>query len=98
MPKRNPRDGFSAHCDYAFGKSLGSLTVEPSPKKKRTGPSMTAGPSQCLLQHYPLVTTGAAGGGAFPLPMYCAQPAMLKRASTAAVPRVSFFIGVVPLS
>ena len=29
--------------------------------------------------------------------MYCAQPAMLSRASTAAIPRESFFIAVVPL-
>ena len=59
---------------------------------------MIAGPFQCLCSVYPLVTTGAAGGGAFPLPMYCAQPAMLRRARTAAIPRASFFIGVIPLS
>src|SRR5438046_2953737 len=70
---------------------------QPSPKKKGTGPSMTAGLLPMLLQHHPLVTTGAAGGGAFPLPMYCAQPAMLSRASTAAIPRESFFIAVIPL-
>jgi hypothetical protein len=40
---------------------------------------------------YPLVTTG---GGALPLPTYCAQPAMLRRANTAAVARASFFIAV----
>ena len=41
---------------------------------------------------YPLVITG---GGALPLPIsYCAQPAMLKRASTAAIARASFFIEV----
>src|SRR5215472_9298356 len=28
---------------------VSSLAVEPSPKRKRTGPSMTAGPSQSLL-------------------------------------------------
>jgi hypothetical protein len=33
-----------------------------------------------------------------PFPTYCAQPAMLRRASTAAIPKASFFIGVVPLS
>jgi hypothetical protein len=38
---------------------------------------------------YPLVTTG---GGALPLPMYCAQPAMLRRANTVAIARESFFI------
>jgi len=42
-------------------------------KTKRAG--LMTGP-------YPLVTTG---GGALPLPTYCAQLAMLKRASTAAI-------------
>jgi len=41
----------------------------------------------------PLVTTG---GGALPLPTYCAQPAMLRRASTAAVNRATFFMKVTP--
>jgi hypothetical protein len=48
-----------------------------------------------LYSNYPLVTTG---GGALPFPTYCAQPAMLRRASTAAIPKASFFIGVVPLA
>ena len=56
---------------------------------------MTAGPPQCLYSTYPLVTTGAAGGGAFPLPngppTYCAQPATLRRVSAAAVSRASVF-------
>jgi hypothetical protein len=78
---------------------VSDLVVEPSPKKKGTGPSMKAGPPpNACYSIYPLVTTGAAGGGAFPLPTYCAQPAMLRRASTAAIPRESFFIGVVPVS
>ena len=52
-----------------------------------------AGPFQSLAQ--PFVTTG---GGALPLPMpmSCAQPAMLRRASTAAVNRATFFIELTP--
>jgi hypothetical protein len=39
---------------------------------------------------YPLVITG---GGALPLPIsYCAQPAMLKRLSAAAIARENFFM------
>ena len=44
--------------------------------------------------NYPFVTTG---GGALPLPVL-AQPAMLKRARTAAVARASFFMKKIPLS
>jgi hypothetical protein len=43
--------------------------------------------------NYPLVTTG---GGALPLPV--AQPAMLKRANTAAVAIAIFFMEYIPLS
>jgi len=46
------------------------------------------GPSQYPYSNYPLVTTG---GGALPLPT-CAQPAMLRRANTAAVASANFFI------
>ena len=67
-----------------------------APKKKATGPSMTAGPLPMLVTSiYPLVTTGAAGGGAFPLPKngppYCAQPATV-RVSATAVSNASTFI------
>jgi hypothetical protein len=46
------------------------------------------GPSQNQYSNYPLVTTG---GGVLPLPT-CAQPAMLRRANTAAVASAIFFI------
>jgi hypothetical protein len=46
-----------------------------------------------LYSSYPFVTTG---GGALPLPVL-AQPAMLRRASTAAVARASFFMKELPL-
>ena len=67
-----------------------------APKKKGTGPSMTAGPLPMLVTSiYPLVTTGAAGGGAFPLPKngppYCAQPATVSVSATA-VSNASTFI------
>jgi len=53
-----------------------------------------AGPFHCFTRVapsriYPLVTTG---GGALPLPTYCAQPTTLRRANIAAVARASFFI------
>jgi len=65
-------------------------------KKKGTGPSMTAGPlPNACYSIYPLVTTGAAGGGAFPLPKngppYCAQPATVSVSATA-VSNASTFI------
>jgi hypothetical protein len=60
--------------------------------KRRAG--LTPGPSQYLYSNYPLVTTG---GGALPLPT-CAQPAMLRRANTAAVASANFFIESPPLS
>jgi hypothetical protein len=63
-------------------------------KKKGTGAPVARSPTR-LYSNYPLVTTG---GGALPFPMYCAQPAMLRSASTTAIPRESLFIGVVPLS
>jgi hypothetical protein len=49
-------------------------------------------PPNACYSIYPLVTTGAAGGGAFPLPTYCAQPATLRRANAAAVTRASVFM------
>jgi hypothetical protein len=59
---------------------------------------MTAGPLPMLVSIYPLVTTGAAGGGAFPLPKngppYCAQPATV---SATAVSNTSTFIIETPL-
>ncbi len=48
--------------------------------------------STSQIATYPLVTTG---GGALPLPT-CAQPAMLRRANTAAVARASFFMKLPP--
>jgi hypothetical protein len=39
------------------------------------------------------VTTG---GGALPLPTYCAQPATLRRANTAAITSESFFMEATP--
>jgi hypothetical protein len=70
------------------------LVVCTKTKKKGTGFSPPPVPSTALpgtypLGIYPLVTTG---GGALPLPTYCAQPAMLRRANIAAVARASFFI------
>jgi hypothetical protein len=56
------------------------------PKKKGTAPR---GPLPTPFGNYPLVTTG---GGALPLPTYCAQPAMLRRANIAAVASASFFM------
>jgi hypothetical protein len=51
----------------------------------RTGPFLKA---RLMVAAYPFVTTG---GGALPLPVL-AQPAMLSRASTAAVASASFFM------
>src|ERR1700722_16429881 len=59
------------------------------PKKKGAGTRPALPPYNCCTATYPLVTTG---GGALPLPTW-AQPAMLRRANTAAVARASFFIG-----
>jgi hypothetical protein len=70
--------------------SLGAK--EQSQKTKGTG--TMAGPFQLLDQ--PLETTS---GGALPLPMLmsCAQPAMLRRARTAADNRATFFMRASPL-
>src|SRR5579864_7116864 len=56
--------------------------------RHKAGPS----PIQLLYSNYPLVTTG---GGALPLPT-SAQPAMLRRANTAAVAITSFFMENTP--
>src|SRR5215471_14537957 len=52
-------------------------------------------PPNACYSIYPLVTTGAAGGGAFPLPKngppYCAQPATVSVSATA-VSNASTFI------
>ena len=55
---------------------------------------MTAGPLPRLVQHYPLVTTG---GGALPLPTYCAKAETLKRVTAAAVSIATAFMMVLPL-
>jgi hypothetical protein len=57
-------------------------------------PTQDGSPPQPRRTTYPLVTTG---GGALPLPT-CAQPAMLRRASTAAIATESFFIGDTPFA
>ena len=59
--------------------------------QKKRGPAQRLVPSIACSQ--PLVTTG---GGALPLPTYCAQPAMLRRASIVAVNRATFFMKVTP--
>jgi hypothetical protein len=60
------------------------------PRGQPSGAFLGSAPS------YPLVITG---GGALPLPMsYCAQPAMLKRANIAAIPRESFFMKATPIT
>jgi len=56
---------------------------------------MTAGPLPRLVQHYPLVTTG---GGALPLPTYCAKAETLKRVTAAAVSIASTFMAPLRLS
>ena len=48
-----------------------------------------AGPPKKLAQ--PLVATGAGGGGALPLPTYCAEAATLESASATAVSKTSAF-------
>ena len=62
------------------------------PKKKGAGTRPALPPYNCCIATYPLVTTG---GGALPLPT-SAQPAMLRRANTAAVARASFFMKRTP--
>jgi hypothetical protein len=56
---------------------------------------MSRSPPNACYSIYPLVTTGAAGGGAFPLPRngppYCAQPATVSVSATA-VSNASTFI------
>jgi hypothetical protein len=65
-------------------------------KSKRIGQKVRAGAKPALTQYnkqtgsYPFVTTGG-GGGALPLPTW-ALAATLRRASTAAVARASFFM------
>jgi len=57
-------------------------------------PALTPYNPNTTMDDYPFVTTG---GGALPLPVL-AQPAMLRRASTAAVAIASFFMKDSPLS
>jgi hypothetical protein len=66
-----------------------NVRAAPSRIQKIKGPASSAGPFSALYSTYPLVTTG---GGALPLPTYCAQPAMLRRANIATVAIASFFI------
>jgi len=61
----------------------------------KKGPELAPGPLLGLFSNYPFVTTG---GGALPLPTPVPQPAMLRRASTAAVARASFFMKLPRLS
>src|SRR5262249_7157872 len=61
-------------------------------KKKEAGTKAGPSPIQVPYGAYPLVTTG---GGALPLPV-SAQPAMLRRANTAAVARAIFFMKETP--
>ena len=58
-------------------------------KRKGPPPAVPSDAVRFCSETYPLVTTG---GGALPLPTYCAQPAMLRRANIAAVARASIFI------
>jgi hypothetical protein len=75
---RQARDGGEINCCRLFAR-----------RRNGKGTGLQKPVSPMLGQHYPLVTTG---GGALPLPTYCAQPAMLRRANIAAVARASFFI------
>ena len=75
----------------SFVIGLGRHGLSPRPKTQtpiraeKSRPTAAA-PRECVPNRgtatYPLVTTG---GGALPLPTYCAQPAMLRKANTAAV-------------
>lgn len=104
-PRPNDRRGIA--CVGALERITDSRGKAPphwrpsgaSQQKERDRPfhdSRSHPPNACYGIH-PLVTTGAAGGGAFPLPMpngppvYCAQPATLRRVSAAAVSRASVF-------
>ena len=62
---RDVRRASSEFRAYDLAGLAASIVVTDRPKKKGTGTK--AGPLP-ILALYPLVTTGAAGGGAFPLP------------------------------
>ena len=61
--------------------------------QKVRDPAQGRVPRKLHTATYPLVTTG---GGALPLPTYVPQPATLRRASTAAIAKASFFMGSPP--
>jgi hypothetical protein len=82
--------GFSI-C-FADEKALAQLAgAKHCPHHPYLKPQLAGSFPIAAQQLYPLVTTG---GGALPLPVHCVQPAMLSRANTAAVARMSFFIAV----
>ena len=87
---------FVAHEKHRPGRGEEYLTrveAEFDGKKEKGTRHRTGPPSpQSRRATYPFVTTG---GGALPLPT-CAQPVMLRSASTAAIATVSFFIGESP--
>jgi hypothetical protein len=74
---RQPRVGVLGKSKGIGQKGKGRREAGPFPIKQQTG-------------SYPFVTTGG-GGGALPLPTW-ALAATLRRASTAAVARASFFM------
>ena len=78
-------------------RRLGFTLYEPRSfrRQKERDPAEDGSPPQSRRTTYPLVTTG---GGALPLPTYVPQPATLRRASVAAIARVSFFKGSPPQS
>jgi hypothetical protein len=74
-----------------IGEAEAGQVDHPQKGKDRPFHDSRSPPNACY-SIYPLVTTGAAGGGAFPLPTYCAQPATLRRVNAAAVTRASVFM------
>jgi hypothetical protein len=67
LPYRLSSSGSLAIFAAILRASFRRTSVASRNKQKGTG-LLKPVPAHCLYNTYPLVTTGAAGGGAFPLP------------------------------